>query len=139
MVAVVQGGPLARRVWPGVVLASSVAVAGHVAVFLIAARVAGSDASLVELLPLAMLVLVAMGVPTNVAGWGPREGMAAWAFTAAGLGTAHGVATAVVYGVMSFVACLPGGVVLLGAWWLRRRSPVAPRSLGPVEEGAVHA
>jgi len=139
VVAVVQGGPLARRVWPGVVLASSVAVAGHVAVFLIAARVAGSDASLVELLPLAMLVLVAMGVPTNVAGWGPREGMAAWAFTAAGLGTAHGVATAVVYGVMSFVACLPGAVVLLGAWWLRRRSPVAPRSLGPVEEGAVHA
>jgi len=48
-----------------------------------------------------------------VAGWGPREGVAAWAFAAAGLGAAQGVATAVVYGVLVFVASLPGAVVLL--------------------------
>ena len=52
-----------------------------------------------ELVPLALLVLLAMAVPANVAGWGPREGVAAWAFGAAGLGAAQGVATAVVYGV----------------------------------------
>ena len=64
-------------------------------------------------MPLALLVLVAMGIPANVAGWGPREGVAAWAFAAAGLGAAQGLATAVVYGVMVFVASLPGAVVLL--------------------------
>jgi len=38
-----------------------------------------------------------MGIPTNIGGWGPREGAAA---SAAGLGADQGVATAVVYGVM---------------------------------------
>jgi hypothetical protein len=134
--AVLLGGPLVRRVWPGVVLASTLAVAGHVTVFLIAARVAGVDASLGELVPLAMLVLVAMSVPLSIAGWGPREGMAAWAFSAAGVGAAQGVATAVVYGVMSFAACLPGAAVVLVAW---RGRPQGTASAHPVEEGAVHA
>ena len=40
----------------------------------------------VPLLPLTMIVLLAMGVPTNIAGWGPREGVAAWAFGAASPG-----------------------------------------------------
>ena len=93
--------------------ASTVAVAGHTVAFLVAARTVGSTASLGELLPLALLVLLAMGIPTNVAGWGPREGAAAWAFGAAGLGASQGVATAVVYGVMVFVASLPGALVLL--------------------------
>lgn len=114
------GPHLTGRAWLGVVLASWVAVAGHVLTFLVAARVAGSDASVAQLLPLALLALLAMGVPMNVAGWGPREGMAAWAFGSAGLGATLGVTTAVVYGVMSFVACLPGAGVLLVAWWLRR-------------------
>jgi hypothetical protein len=73
-------------------------------------------ASAADLLPLALLVLVAMGLPTNIAGWGPREGAAAWAFGAAGLGTASGVATAVVYGVVVFAASLPGAAVLVAAW-----------------------
>ena len=64
-------------------------------------------------MPLALLVLVAMGIPANVAGWGPREGVAAWVFAAAGLGASEGVAVAVVYGVLVFVASLPGAVVLL--------------------------
>jgi hypothetical protein len=68
---------------------------------------------LVTLLPLAVLVLVAAGLPLNLAGWGPREGMAAWAFAAAGLGASQGVATAVAYGAMVFVANLPGAVLLL--------------------------
>ena len=82
-------------------------------VFLVAARTAGVDASPGRLLPLALLVLLAMAVPANVAGWGPREGVAAWAFGAAGLGAAAGVATAVVYGVLVLVASLPGAAVLV--------------------------
>jgi hypothetical protein len=68
------------------------------------------------MLPLALLVLLAMALPTNVAGWGPREGAAAGVFAMAGLGAAQGVATAVVYGVMVLVATLPGAVLLMGAW-----------------------
>ncbi len=117
-----RGGLLARRAWPGIVLASAVVVAGHTATFLIAARTAGSAESPARLLPLAMLVLLAMVLP-GVGGWGPREGAAAWVFGVAGLGAAQGVATAVVYGVLVFVACLPGAVVLVVAWFRRTRPP----------------
>jgi glycosyltransferase 2 family protein len=112
-------GLLARRAWPGVAVASVVAVAGHATTFLIAARTAGSTASPIRLLPLAMLVLLAMALPTNIGGWGPREGVAAWAFAAAGLGADQGVTTATVFGVMVFVACLPGAVVLVVGWFRR--------------------
>ena len=98
--------------WPVVVLASLVAAAGHVLVFLVAARAAGTDASLVELLPLALVVLLAAAIPLNVAGWGPREGAAAWAFAGAGLGAAQGTTVAVLYGVLALVATVPGGVLL---------------------------
>ena len=115
-VADVRIGLLARRAWPGVVVASAVIVTGHVVTFLIAARTAGSTASVVEVLPLALLVLVAAGIPMNIAGWGPREGMAAWVFGATGLSAAQGVAAAVVFGVMVLVASLPGAVVMIWAW-----------------------
>jgi uncharacterized membrane protein YbhN (UPF0104 family) len=112
---------LARRAWPAIALASVLVVAGHAATFLIAARSAGVTAPLSQMLPLALLVLQAAALP-NVGGWGPREGVAAWAFAAAGLGPSLGVATAVVYGVMAFVASLPGAVVLVAAWMSRTRS-----------------
>ena len=63
-----------------------------------------------------------MGIPANVGGWGPREGVAAWVFAAAGLGADQGVATAVVYGVMALVANLPGAVVMVVAWLRRDRT-----------------
>lgn len=115
----VHGGLLARWAWLRIALASTLVVAGHAATFLIAARAAGSTAPPARMLPLALLVLLAMGVPTNIAGWGPREGAAAWVFSSAGLSADQGVVTAVVYGVLVFVASLPGAVVL-GAAWLRR-------------------
>jgi hypothetical protein len=119
---VVRGWPLLRadlaglvrqRVWWGVVVSSGVVVAGLVATYVVAARAVGVTAPAVELLPPALLVMVAAAVPANVAGWGPREGMAAWAFAAAGLGAGPGLATSVAFGVMVLVATLPGAVVLL--------------------------
>ena len=110
----VRDGLLARRAWPAIALASALIVAGHTATFVIAARSAGATAPLSELLPLALLVLLAAALP-NVGGWGPREGVTAWAFAAAGLGASLGVATAVVYGVMVLVASLPGAAVLVAA------------------------
>ena len=134
-----RDGLLARRAWPGIVLASVVVVAGHAVIFLIAARAAGSTASPGQLLPLALIVLLAMAVPMNIAGWGPREGVAAWAFSAAGLSATQGVATAVVFGVLVLVASLPGAVVVVVAWLYRgspsRLRPQPTGSLGGVARG----
>jgi uncharacterized membrane protein YbhN (UPF0104 family) len=141
----IRDGLLAGWARWGIVLASAVAIAGHVATFLVAGRTAGSSTSLVQMVPLAMLVLLAMGVPANIGGWGPREGVAAWMFGAAGLGAGQGVAVATVYGVLVLVASLPGAAVLLSGWLARRRRAVRPqpdaaRELLPARisyEGAV--
>lgn len=109
-------GLLSRESGPGVALSSVAVLAGHLGMFVVAARIAGSGAPVAVLLPLAVLALAAMGVPLNVGGFGPREGVTAWAFAAAGLGASSGVAVAVVYGVLSFVAALPGAVVLVARW-----------------------
>jgi hypothetical protein len=108
----VRDGLLGRRAWPVIALASALVVAGHAVTFLIAARTAGATASPSEMLPLALLVLAGAALP-NIGGWGPREGVTAWAFAASGLGADLGVGTAVVYGVMVFVATLPGAAVLV--------------------------
>ena len=118
----IRDGLLARRAWLGIALASALVVGGHVVTFLIAARTAGTTAPPSRMLPLALLVLLAMVLP-SVGGWGPREGVTAWVFGAAGLGAAQGVATAVVYGVMVFVASLPGAAFLVAGWFRRTRSP----------------
>ncbi len=116
-------GLLARRAWPAIALASALVVAGHAVTFLIAAQTAGATAPPSQMLPLALIVLLA-GVLPSVGGWGPREGVTAWAFAAAGLGAANGVATAVAYGVMVLVAALPGAAVLLAGWvWRTRPAP----------------
>jgi hypothetical protein len=108
---------------PGIVLASTVAVAGYVATYLLAAHAVGVTTPAARLLPLVVLVLVAAGLPFNVAGWGPREGMAAWAFGAAGSGAAAGVASAVAYGALVLVGSLPGVVALVVL--------ARPRAAGP--------
>ncbi len=129
-----RAGVLARRAWPGVLLASVVVVAGHVVTFLVAARAIGSTAPLHRLLPLALLVLLAAAVPLNLAGWGPREGIAAWAFGAAGLGAAQGISAAAAYGMLALVSTLPGAAVLVVA---RRRRPAAVRQSASEERVAA--
>jgi hypothetical protein len=110
--AEVRAALCSRRDGPKVAVASVVVLAGHLAMFLLAARISGSDAPAPVLLPLAVLALLAMSLPLNVAGWGPREGVTAWSFGAAGLGAGDGLAVAVVYGVLSLAASLPGALVL---------------------------
>jgi uncharacterized membrane protein YbhN (UPF0104 family) len=131
-----RDGLLARGAWLRIALTSALVVGGHAVTFLIAARTAGSTAAPSRMLPIALLVMLAMVLP-SVGGWGPREGITAWVFGAAGLGAQRGVATAVVYGVMVLVASLPGAVVLAVAWFRRTRSPVRTEPL--LREGAAHA
>jgi glycosyltransferase 2 family protein len=127
---------LTRRAWLGIALASALVVAGHALTFLIAARTAGTTAPPSQMLPIALLAMTAMVLP-SVGGWGPREGVTAWAFGASGLGAQRGVTTAVVYGVIVLVACLPGAVVLVVAWLRGSESP--ERKATPLREGAAHA
>jgi glycosyltransferase 2 family protein len=81
--------------------------------FVVAARTAGATAPLSLLMPLTLLALLAMGLPLSIGGFGPREGVAAWAFAAAGLTADQGVATAMVYGALALVSSLPGAAVLV--------------------------
>ena len=110
----IRDGLLDLRAWPVVTVTSVIVALGHGSVFLVAASTTGVDAPLSRLWSLAMLVMLAMVVPLSVGGWGPREGVAAWAFAAAGLGAAQGVATSTAYGVLGLVATLPGALVLAG-------------------------
>ena len=127
-----RAGP---TVYPLVVGASALAAAGHAVVFVVAARTAGVDAPLTVLGPLALLVLLASALPLGVAGWGPREGAAAWAFSALGLGAAQGVTVSVIYGVMALAATLPGAPLLLVGRGDRLRRPATSLSIGEVARG----
>jgi uncharacterized membrane protein YbhN (UPF0104 family) len=120
VVADVRRCLLDRRALTTVVLASTVAVLGHVLTFVIAARAVGVTAPVARLLPLAFISIMAMALP-NIGGWGPREGVTAWAFSAAGLSAGLGAATAVAYGIMVLAGSLPGAFVLLLEWLPRRR------------------
>jgi uncharacterized membrane protein YbhN (UPF0104 family) len=117
-------GLLAPGVWPQVTLASVLIVAGHTATFVVAARVAGCTAPLGELVALLMVVQTAAAIPLSIGGWGPREGVAAWAFAAAGLGAAAGITVATLYAVLMLAAVTPGaGLLLRDAVRRRGRRP----------------
>jgi uncharacterized membrane protein YbhN (UPF0104 family) len=132
VVADIRAGLLQRKALPSIALASAVVVLGHAVTFLIAARTAGVTAPTTRLLPLALLAMLAMVLP-SVAGWGPREGVTAWVFSAAGLGASRGATTAVAYGVLVLVASLPGALVLVAAWLPRRRLPVFVQPKGTAD------
>jgi uncharacterized protein (TIRG00374 family) len=132
--AEIRSGLLARRNWPGVLFASAMVLFGHLATFLVAARVAGNQVSFLSLAPMLLLALLAMGIPLNVGGWGPREGVMAWAFGAAGLSAEQGVTIAVAYGICAFVAAAPGAIVVaVRAARKMRPAPVAPAPIVAAE------
>ena len=119
-------GLLAPGVWPQLTLASVLVVAGHTATFVIAARAAGCTAPLGELVALLMVVQTAAVIPVSIGGWGPREGAAAWAFAAAGLGAATGVTVTTLYAVLMLAAVAPGAGLLLADAVRRRRGQADP-------------
>lgn len=112
--------PGAPGVWSQVLLLSTLAVVGHVAVFVVAARAVGVSASVLDLAALGLVVLQISSIPLSIAGWGPREGGAALVFGAAGLDASTGLAVSVTYGVLATLATLPGVLAL------RRRRASGP-------------
>jgi glycosyltransferase 2 family protein len=133
---------MVRHAWPGVVVASTVALGFYFATYLLAAHAVGVTTSAVTLLPVVLLVFLAAALPLNLAGWGPREGMAAWSFAAAGLGAEQGVASAVAFAAIVLVANLPGAAVLVVGSARRHRArpeespPEEPRI--PATKGGGH-
>ncbi len=110
-------GVFAPDAWPGVLLSSALVTAAHGTTFWLAAHATGVPLAAGTAFALGLLCISAMAIPLNLGGWGPREGMAAWVFGAAGLSAAQGVTTAAAYGVLVFVACLPGAAVLVVEAW----------------------
>ncbi|WP_308465797.1 lysylphosphatidylglycerol synthase transmembrane domain-containing protein [Rathayibacter soli] len=94
-----------------VVIASVVVVACHVATFAIATSAIGEHVPPLQLLTLAFVVMLGGSIPLNVGGWGPREGIAGWAFALAGFGASAGVAAATLYGVLAMISLAPGAIV----------------------------
>jgi uncharacterized membrane protein YbhN (UPF0104 family) len=114
-VADARHGLLARDTWPALFGLSLLALASLLLMFFVAAFAAGAGAKagVITLLPLLLMALLAMALPVNIGGWGPREGIAALGFWMAGLGAPLGITSSVAYGVLAMIASLPGGVVLL--------------------------
>jgi uncharacterized protein (TIRG00374 family) len=94
-------------------LTSMMAVLGHAAVFLLAAASVGVGGHWAVLVPTTLAVLVIGALPLNIAGWGPREGAAAWLFGMVGLHAAQGLSVSVLFGVLTLVGVLPGALMLL--------------------------
>jgi uncharacterized membrane protein YbhN (UPF0104 family) len=92
--------------------ASLVVILGHVATFVIACIAVGVEASPPRLAAVALIAVLAGSIPLNIAGWGPREGAAAWAFAAAGLGATAGIAASTAFGVLALIAVAPGAAVV---------------------------
>jgi glycosyltransferase 2 family protein len=123
-----------------VMVGSLLVVGGHLGMFLLATRAAGVHGTPQQLLPLALVVLMAAAIPLNVAGWGPREGAAAWVFSATQWGAGAGAAVATAFGVLTLVAVLPGAVVLFAGRWQPRPRAIRPAARRPERMAdAVHS
>jgi uncharacterized membrane protein YbhN (UPF0104 family) len=96
-----------------VALASVIVVACHVGTLAIATNAVGARVPAPQMLAIALVILLAASIPLNVAGWGPREGVAAWAFALAGFGASAGVAASTLFGVLSIISVAPGAILLM--------------------------
>ena len=105
---------LSPRVLPIQLLLSMLIVFSYMLIFALTARGIGIELPFGWLLAVALPVLLAMLIPITVAGWGLREATAAAVWMAMGLPAEQGVAVAMAYGVVIFLASLPGILVFAG-------------------------
>jgi uncharacterized membrane protein YbhN (UPF0104 family) len=114
-----------------VAIASVVVAACHVATFTIATAAVGARVPPLPMLTLAFVVLLGASIPLNIGGWGPREGIAGWAFALAGFGASAGVSASTLFGALTIIAVAPGAIVTVVSAVRRRRAPGAPPSTSP--------
>jgi hypothetical protein len=96
-----------------VAIASLIVIACHVATFTIATAAVGESVPAGRMLALAFVVLLGASIPLNLGGWGPREGIAGWAFALTGFGAAAGVAASTLFGVLVSISVIPGAIVMV--------------------------
>lgn len=104
---------LSPRALPIQLMLSLLIVFSYMLVFALAALGIGIDLPFAWLLAVALPILTAMLIPLTVSGWGLREATAAGVWMAMGLPAEQGVAVAVAYGVVVFLASLPGVLALV--------------------------
>lgn len=107
-----RAGLLGRRVWAWQVALGLAIVACNLASLALAARATGTVIPPVALVTVLPLILLSMLVPLTVGGWGLREGAAAALWPAFGAAAGAGVAASVAFGLVIWLATLPGLVVL---------------------------
>ncbi|MDQ1563849.1 MAG: glycosyltransferase 2 family protein [Actinomycetota bacterium] len=110
-----RAGLGSARVSAQVAVASLIVIACHVATFTIATAAVGESVSAGRMLALAFVVLLGASIPLNIGGWGPREGIAGWAFALAGFGAAAGVAASILFGALVIISVIPGAIVMVAS------------------------
>lgn len=112
--AIVNIGPsihaawLSDRQWVVQTVLSVLIVATYLLVFLFSSHALGVPLSVGAVITIVPLVLLSMVIPVSVGGWGVREASAAIMWPIAGLSAEAGVATSVVYALISLLGCVPG-------------------------------
>jgi uncharacterized membrane protein YbhN (UPF0104 family) len=110
-----------------VAIASVIVIACHVATFTIATAAVGENVPPLRMLALAFVVLLGASIPLNIGGWGPREGVAGWAFALAGFGASAGVAASTLFGALTIISVAPGAIVaVVSAVRQRKANDAAP-------------
>lgn len=118
-----------------VAIASVIVIACHVATFTIATAAVAVAESVppLQMLTLTFVILLGASIPLNIGGWGPREGIAGWAFALAGFDASAGVAASTLFGVLAIISVAPGAIVTVVSAARRHKahdvvSRTAPRS-----------
>ncbi len=88
-------------------------VISYMLVFLFSSYAVQAPLSLSAVVTLVPLVLLSMLIPLSIGGWGIREASAAILWPIAGLSSEAGIATSVIYALVSLLGCLPGLVFLV--------------------------
>lgn len=110
-------GPAIRQVWLSdrqwlvQLTLSLLIVATYLGVFLCSSYALNQPLPLMAVFTIVPIVLLSMALPLSIGGWGIREAAAASLWPVAGLLPEAGVATSVLYGLISLLAAVP--VVLL--------------------------
>jgi uncharacterized membrane protein YbhN (UPF0104 family) len=116
-----------------VAIASVIVIACHVATFTIATTAVGESVPPLRMLTLAFVILLGASIPLNIGGWGPREGIAGWAFALAGFGASAGVAASTLLGILAIISVAPGAIVtVVFAARRHKANNAVPTPIAPV-------
>lgn len=104
---------LSRQVLPQQIGLGVAITVFNLAAVACAAKAAGVDLSVMEVMALVPVMLFAMLVPLTVSGWGVREGAAVLILPLAGVSATDAVAASILFGLAILVSVLPGVAVAL--------------------------